>query len=162
MNTELTPIVRPSLNRFLLPALGIGVAIAILGGSGVNAASLSGAAVFIGGAVLFFMRADRRSVYHSAEELVVENDGEIIRVPKAGTAVEVREVEQYGFRGHRQYVNFVDESTRPAFDNTKTAKTYLFLVPSDGAAVRIEAGIGKSPRALRELHHDLELAIAAR
>ncbi|MEM8707086.1 MAG: hypothetical protein AAGE98_11565 [Actinomycetota bacterium] len=138
------------------------MAIAILGGYGIDAASMSAAAIFVGGAVLFFMRANNRSVHHTTDELIVENDGEIVRVPKAGTTVELREVEQYGFRGHRQYVNFVDESTRPAFDNTKTAKRYLFLVPAEGRAVRVEAGIGRSPKALRELHHDLEVAIASR
>ena len=166
MNNELIPIVRPGLARFALLIIGFGVAIATLAlgidTGALTASTMSLASLFAGGAILFFMRANRRSVYHSTDEIVVENDGEVITVPKAGTTIEVREVEQYGFRGHRQYVNFVDESTRPSFDNTKTAKTYLFLLPVDGDAVRVEAGIGKSPKALRELHHDLELAIDAR
>lgn len=162
MNNELTPIARPRLTRFLGPVLAVGLATVVLGSGGPSVESFSFAGLCIGGAVLFFMRANNRSVYQSSDELFVENDGEVVRVPKAGTTVEVREVEQYGFRGHRQYVNFVDESSRPAWDNTRTAKAYLFLVPAEGPAVRVEAGIGKSPKALRTLHHDLELGIAAR
>ena len=68
MNTELTPIVRPGLARFALLIIGLGVAVATLA-SGINAGALDAptmslAAVFAGGAALFFMRANRRSVHH--------------------------------------------------------------------------------------------------
>ncbi len=154
-------IAGPSHTRFVILALGFGAAIVSLW-SGLSAASLSFAAAAAGISVFFAMRIAGRAVFHTADQIVVRNHGEDLVVEKAGASVAIREVEQYGFRGHRQHVTFVKPSQRPEWDNTKTAKRYIFVVPADpsSAPVAVEAGIGKTPKRLQALVEDIEAAIA--
>ncbi len=166
-DTDGLRVVLAPRSRLWLRAVSLGVAAVLVALSWLSWEILA-LAFFI--AVFGFRastRGEERGVWATADDLIISNSGQRVRVPKDGATTTIVHVEfdqRKHYPGLAPLTSGLRRPFKVDFDNANSAEMCLFVIPGHEADawVHVQAARGLTPKRVRELAAAIDAEISSR